>query len=104
MYKIVLQTLFGSRHIRGPGYINLYRRVCTQNRAYVRERAQGVRTRERTPTRDIVRLRADSRPLVVSYSYPPRRAALRRMRYNLDIPYIHVQDMPPILNIPSCNS
>lgn len=27
MYKIVLQTLFGSRHT--TGYINLYRRVCT---------------------------------------------------------------------------
>lgn len=41
------------------------------------------------------------RPVVVPVSLS---LSLRGMRYNLDIPYIHVQDMPPILNIPSCNS
>lgn len=51
----------------------------------------------------IVRLRADPQPLVVSDLTRPAPSR-RHMCYNLDIPYIHVQDMPPILNIPSCNS
>jgi len=75
--------------------VSICRRVCTHDRVCVNVCERHLH--------DIVRLRADPQPLVVSdlSRFAP---SYRHMRYNLDIPYIHVQDMPPILNIPSCNS
>lgn len=83
--------------------ISICRRVCTYHHVCVS--AGRIYARERTPTRyrAVARESAASCSLgSLSLSRPA--SSLRRMRYNLDIPYIHVQDMPPILNIPSCNS
>jgi len=101
-------ALFGSRRMRPA--ISICRRARVRARAIHarRERAgKSARTRGNTYTRyRSVVARGSPRSLLGSPApdRPFRPWSMRRMRYNLDIPYIHVQDMPPILNIPSCNS